>query len=81
MLVDDFGVEDDPGYGIDNYGADMRLDLDCVRNAGVPGLNIFFPALRREDEIGNKRRCVMMPASAVLAEKLGQLPLLRAYPL
>ena len=81
MLVDDFCVEDDPDYTFDDYGHGMRLDLDYVRKANMPGLKAFYPSLRGADETGNRRGCVALTTSVGLAEILGQLPLLRAYPL
>ena len=81
MVIDDFRVEDDPDYGFDDYGPGMRLDLDYVRNIGVPGLQAFFPVLSGRDEDGPKRGCVALTTNAALAGKLRQISLLRPYPL
>ena len=80
MLVDDFCVADDPGYGFDDYGPRMRLDLDYVRDAGLGGLRVFFPTLRGDDEDGNRRGCVVLTTCAALGEMLSGIPLLRPYP-
>jgi predicted O-methyltransferase YrrM len=81
MVVDDFRVEDDPDYGFDDYGPGKRLDLDYVRATGVDGLHAFFPVLRGKDESGAKRGCVVLTSNKALADKLGQISLLRPYPL
>jgi hypothetical protein len=81
MVIDDFQVADDSAYGFDDFGPGKRLDLDYVRRTGVAGLRAFFPALRGAEEDGARRGCVALTANVSLADKLGQIPLLRAYSL
>jgi hypothetical protein len=81
MLIDDFKVADDPGYGFDDYGEGKRLDIDYVRRIGVNGLAAFFPALPSEEENPPRRGCVVLSASPALIERLAADPLLRRYPL
>ena len=55
IVVDDFEVPDDPGYGFDDYGAGKRLSLDYLLQAATPPLAIYFPRVRSEQETGARR--------------------------
>ena len=80
VAIDDFEVPDDPDYGFDDYGPGKRLNLEYVKQAGVPGLGAFFPALAGAQEDGARRGCVVLTGAADLAECLARIPQLRAYP-
>jgi len=38
VVIDDFQVPDDPGYGFDDYGSDKRLSIDYLLQATTPPL-------------------------------------------
>jgi hypothetical protein len=59
IMIDDFQVSDDPGYGYDDYGPGKALSLDYVRP--VPDTaKLFFPAVASIDETGAKRGCLVI---------------------
>jgi hypothetical protein len=61
VLVDDFCVPDDPGYGYDDYGPRKALTLDYVADAARRyGLTCWFPTTRADAETGAKRGCVVI---------------------
>jgi len=81
VMVDDFAVPDDPGYGYDDYGPGKALTLDYA--AGVlarHGARVFFPRAAAADESGARRGCMVCVADAVRATEVEGLSGLRAYP-
>lgn len=61
VLIDDFQVPDDPGYGYDDYGPQARLTLDYLR---IPeGWVPFFPVIPSSAETGARRGCVLVAPS------------------
>jgi hypothetical protein len=79
VLIDDFKVPGDDGYGFDHYAADKELTLEYVRASRVPELFYFFPATPSRQETGAKRGWVVLTANAVMAGQLRALPLVREY--
>ncbi|MCX7140579.1 MAG: hypothetical protein NT123_05635 [Proteobacteria bacterium] len=80
VLIDDFQVPDDPGYGFDCYGAGNALTLGYARVAIEQfGLEVFFPAAHSSEETGAKRGCVLFVGDSVLTNELGSLSDLRHY--
>ncbi|HEV3143611.1 MAG TPA: hypothetical protein VGZ47_06955 [Gemmataceae bacterium] len=64
ILVDDFAVPHDPGYGFDDYGIGRRLDAEYLAPLSDRIL-IFYPTVLSEEETGARRGyCfVCLPAS------------------
>jgi len=81
VLIDDFKVEDDAGYGFDHYAPDKELTLAYVRNSELPKLSCFYPTTRSKEETGAKRGWVVLTANPGMAEQLRTISLLREYPL
>lgn len=82
IMIDDFKVEGDPGYGYDDYGPKTGvLDLAFIRDLLDPALPVFFPAMPSAAETGFRRGSLMLSANAGIAEALGRLPSLRAHTL
>jgi len=79
VLIDDFQVPDDPGYGFDNYGPGRTLNLDYLLAARTPPLAIYFPSVPSQQETGAKRGCVVVTASSALAVILDRLQQLRRW--
>jgi hypothetical protein len=78
IMVDDFEVPGDAGYGWDNYGGKKALSLgmfkDCFqRSKLVP----FFPSLPAPQETGGKRGCVVLAPQGSISDKLRDLKSLR----
>ncbi len=60
VLVDDFAVRGDPGYGYDDYGPGQVLDAAHL-GADVPdGFDCWYPALPSAVETGARRGCVVI---------------------
>lgn len=69
VMIDDFEVPGDGGYGFDDYGPAERLGLSYLPEAEMAGFVPLFPALRSADERGLKRGCVVI-VSDTLAQVL-----------
>lgn len=61
VMIDDFRVPDDPGYGFDAYGPARALTeeyvlpiIECL------GLVVLYPALESKAETGARRGCVVL---------------------
>lgn len=74
VMVDDFEVPGDPGYGFDDYGPGRELRASYL--PPLPGWQLYYPARRSEEESGARRgSCVL--GSADLASTLDALDCLR----
>ena len=60
-MIDDFKVPGDNGYKYDDFGGGKVLCLEYLEPL-IKKLNlgVFFPAIRAEQETGEKRGCVVM---------------------
>jgi SEC-C motif len=79
LMIDDFAVPDDPGYGFDDYGPGQRLDIEYLLDSKLPGLSIYFPSTPSSQEDGARRGCVVVTASPALAAILDDIVLLRRW--
>jgi hypothetical protein len=73
VLIDDFAVPGDPGYGFDDYGPGRVINLDYVERSRLPPLHLFFPATPSRFETGRRRGWVVATADGGLATRLGKL--------
>lgn len=81
VMVDDFAVPDDPGYGYDDYGPGRALTLDYATEVlARHGVGVFFPRTAAADESGARRGCLVAVADPGRAAEVAALPGLRAYP-
>lgn len=78
IVVDDFEVPGDDGYGFDDYGPDKKLSADYL--SALKTLNFYFPAKPSSEETGRKRGWVVLTASPALTQILDGLPSLRRWP-
>lgn len=67
VLIDDFKVPDDPGYGFDDYGNGNSLELNYLEDTiKSHNLKILFPFATSDTETGSKRGCaVLCPAGEI----------------
>ena len=79
VMIDDFEVPDDPGYGFDSYGPAATLNLDYLRLTELPAVQIFFPALRSIEEGGARRGCVVLAQEGPMTEAVATLESLRRW--
>jgi len=74
VMIDDFQVPDDSGYGFDDYGDNGKIAqsylVDAIRKLD---LRVFFPNCESGAESGKKRGSVVL-AKAPLAVLLRKLP-------
>ncbi|MGE3961925.1 MAG: hypothetical protein AB7F65_09620 [Dehalococcoidia bacterium] len=76
ILVDDFEVPDDPGYGFDDYGEGKRLNLEHIEAVIGERAVRYWPSVRSADEAGSRKGCLVL-VSESLAATVDQLHTLR----
>jgi len=81
ILIDDFQVPNDSGYGYDDYGLDKALNFPYIENiVRDNGMDVFFPTLSSEKETGAKRGCCLIGKyPSPEREALDKTSLLRRY--
>lgn len=81
IVIDDFKVPDDPGYGFDTY-AGTELSIEYLGDA-VGTYEIFWPNCPSRDEVGARRGCVLLAAPTIAQQisALAQVRIHRASPL
>jgi hypothetical protein len=78
IMVDDFQVPGDPGYGWDDYGGKKALNLATFKPCFDQWkLLPFFPNLPAPQETGLRRGCVVLAPRGRIGEKLAGLASLR----
>lgn len=82
IMIDDFQVPDDEGYGYDRYGAFQKLNISLIRPAIKRyNLRAFFPNIpSAEESVQPKPRgFVILARNDEYADSLETIPLLRRY--
>lgn len=80
VLIDDFQVIGDPGYGYDDYGSGSALTIDYVEPARKRfGLYPFFPSVSSVEETGTKRGSITLVADPNLRKMLNDMNQIREY--
>jgi hypothetical protein len=78
VMLDDFEVPYDAGYGHDDYGPGKTLTASYIAPAvSRYELQTFYPSTRSIAESGLRRGCVVLAKAAVHGEVLALIPLLR----
>jgi hypothetical protein len=71
IMIDDFEVPGDAGYGCDDYGVGKRLSLEYLRPLDDDYYySIFFPNCKSAKETGARRGCAVIATSQRLTERL-----------
>jgi hypothetical protein len=78
VLVDDFKVSGDAGYGYDDYGVGKVLEIESFPQLKDMELDCFFPSLPSSEESGLRRGCVVFSDNET-GSKLRGLKSLREY--
>lgn len=60
MLIDDFEVPDDAGYGFDDYGEGKRLCRDYLPTSDLGEFLELYPSCPSEHETGRKRGSILL---------------------
>jgi predicted O-methyltransferase YrrM len=77
VLIDDFEVPGDSGYGFDTYGPDLTLSASYISAAVQEHrLTTFYPSTPSSSETGMRRGCVVLSKDSELGEMLRAVPLL-----
>jgi hypothetical protein len=80
VLIDDFQVVDDLGYGYDDYGSGSALVLDYIAPVRKRfGISVFYPSLLSAQETGLKRGSVTLAADSGLIRQLRNISEVREY--
>jgi hypothetical protein len=77
VMIDDFQVPDDQGYGYDDYGDGKALCLDYLALGDQPHLQIYWPLLPSEEETSMRRGCVILTSDNMLSQSGMHLQTLR----
>jgi hypothetical protein len=81
VMIDDFSVPFDNGYGYDDYGDTKALVLAYIEQAVCSfQLRVFYPSTPSAEETGERRGCVVLVRETSLVRKMESLPLLRGSP-
>jgi hypothetical protein len=75
VMIDDFEVPDDSGYGYDDYGPGRALIEANLPVSVLTGWALMYPAARSEDETGARRGCCLLASPALVDQ--AQLDTLR----
>lgn len=80
IMIDDFQVPGDVGYGYDSYVGNQVLSINTFLPVFLQnGLIPFFPALRSSEETGAKQESVILTRRGAIAEQVGRCALLKRY--
>lgn len=74
VMIDDFEVPFDHGYGYDTYGKRKKLCLAMLNGFRDQLEYAYFPALPAGTETGPRRGCIVFTNSAELDQRLRALP-------
>jgi hypothetical protein len=79
VMVDEFEVPFDAGYGFDDYGPGKALTAAYIEPAIVShSLGTFYPSTPSASESGARRGCVVLAKYAIHGPTLSAFPLLRS---
>jgi hypothetical protein len=67
VMIDDFQVPGDSGYGYDDYGHGKALVEEYLPASALEGWALMYPAMGSAEETGARRGCCVL-ASPALAE-------------
>lgn len=56
IMIDDFQVDDDPGYRFDDYGSGRRLSLSFIAPSSTDAFAFFYPMRSSAEETGPHKR-------------------------
>jgi hypothetical protein len=79
IMIDDFAVPDDPGYGFDDYGPGKALTLAYLGPRAASPTAIWFPACVSSAETGARRGCVVLASDAELIRRIDSMRTLRRW--
>lgn len=79
VMIDDFQVPFDAGYGYDDYGPGKALTFDYIADVVAQnGLHVFYPSTSADQDGGARRGCVVLAKEGAPNRMLEAMDLLRA---
>lgn len=79
VMIDDFEVPGDAGYGFDDFGPGKTLNAHYIApTVAEYSLSVFYPSLPAIEETGTRQGCVVLCKTKLNEEKLHCIKLLRA---
>lgn len=79
VMIDDFKVEGDSGYGFDSYGPGKALEMAYLDEVSGLDLARYYPAASSDRETGAKRGCVVLAQDAGTVELLARVETLSRF--
>jgi hypothetical protein len=79
VMVDDFAVPDDPGYGFDDYGVGRALTLAYLGEHDLLPSGVWFPSCASTAETGARRGCVVLARAADVIQRIDRATTLRRW--
>jgi hypothetical protein len=80
IMVDDFQVPGDDGYGFDNYGDGLALNVEYIAPVvAEKRMAVFSPSANSHDETGYHRRGCVVLAPESYRQRLNAIQSLRDY--
>jgi hypothetical protein len=79
VMIDDFAVPDEPGYGFDDYGPGKALTLTYLRESALPPSAVWFPKCGSTTETGFRRGCVVLTRASELIRRIDTMKTLRRW--
>lgn len=80
IIIDDFHVPFDSGYGFDDYGPGKSLCRSLIHDYLPQNSPTFFPALPSDQETGSRRGCVVVGTDEEASRYLATVSLLKKFP-
>jgi len=77
IIIDDFQVADDTGYGFDNYGKGRVFCLGLFEQREISNFEVFWPAAKSTGETGLRRGCVVFVTKDKILGEIKQVKSLR----
>ena len=78
VVIDDFCVPDDQGYGWDDYGPGKQLESSYLRIEDIAGWTFFYPTAPAKAETGPRRGYIVLVCPELVQAVSGIQELRRA---
>lgn len=79
VMIDDFAVPGDPGYGFDDYGDGQALTLRYLDDHDLRPEGVWFPRCTAAAETGARRGCVVLARAPQLIRRIDAVAALRRW--
>lgn len=79
VMIDDFAVPDDAGYGYDDFGEEGALTLEYLATRDLMPSAVWFPCCPSSEETGYRRGCVVLAQADGIASVLDGAATLRRW--